>query len=112
VTSTKSAVLLAISALLAVVAVFVLADAGLLVAYPAWLYSGVFLWLPVLSLLLAIGSLILAATTLRGGIRVGRLMILGTALIETLWTAMFVSFMVNIAVCNHPCLIPVTPPGL
>jgi hypothetical protein len=112
VTSTKRAVLLAIGAFLAVVTAFVFADVGLLVAYPAWLYSLVLLWLPILSLLLAVSSLIVAAASLRGGIMVGRLLILFTALIETLWTAMFVSFTVNIAVCNHPCLIPVTPPGL
>src|ERR1700694_108145 len=110
-TSTKRAVLLAIGSPLAVVVWYwslVLSE-----AYPREWLVPLMVGVPVVALLLALGSLIFAATSLRSGVRVGRLVILTTALIETLWTALFVSDSVNSWVCNQPftCLITVRPPG-
>lgn len=113
VTSTKSALLLAIAAAVGVVAFFVLLTLSYLVALPAWLFALVALGVPIVSLLLAVGSLILAATSLlRGGATSARLAIVGVALLETLWIALLVSSNLNDLVCNRPCLIPLRPPGL
>jgi hypothetical protein len=62
VTSTQSALRLAIAAPAAVVVFYVLVTLGLLVAYPPWLTAEVALGIPAASLVLA-GSLFLAATS-------------------------------------------------
>jgi hypothetical protein len=106
------AVRLAIAAPAAVLLFFVCITLGRVVAYPPWLFAEVVLGIPAASLVLAIGSLVLAAASLRGGVTSGRLAILGAALIETLWTALLLSANFNDLVCDHPCLIPYRPPGL
>ena len=112
-TSTQSALRLAIAAPVGVVAFFVLLTLSYLVALPAWLFALVALGVQIISLLFALGSLILAASSVvRGEATSARLAILGVALLETLWIALLVSANLNELVCNRPCLIPLRPPGL